>query len=260
METKQVVDTKIITRTLASGRVISLRESNGEDEGVLSNYGDSESGRNIPGYLARVIVDEKDGWRNPYTTADIMLWGINDKYHAMLISRIHSLGSEMRFKWEFDDDRDKFPTLVEDLSLYDWDFSKGAPPKEGEPGFFYERIKPYPMGMQEKIELMLSSKKQVRYTILNSIGEKKALDKDQASLNRNDMFLLRNLEWRNEQDMWQPIENFNIFSSREMAEMRRDVEKNDPTFTMRMELKSPLGKLSYIPIIKVSDFFFPGEI
>jgi hypothetical protein len=251
--------TNLMPLTLASGRKITLRESNGEDEGILSAQSEAESGRNIPGYLSRVIVDET-GWKNPYTAADIMLWHLNDKYQAMVASRIHSLGAEMKFKWEFEENKNVFHIMSEDVSKFNWDFSKGNPPKEGEEGYEVERIKPYPLGMQTVVELMLTSKKQVRYTILNTLGEKKALEKSKDSINRNDTMVVRNLEWLNEQNIWQVVENFSIFSSREMKEIRADIEKNDPAYYMRVEITSPKGATSYVPVIHFADFFFPGEI
>lgn len=240
---------------------IVIREQNGEDEDIISKQRNLRDGNAIHYFLAG-IIQTVNGQKISSSYVENMR--NRDKYYTLLKSRIFSLGSELTYrhrcsnpncnKPEGQDD----PMYDEDLTLYDRDFSEGAPEDTREE--FKYRIQPY---IQEGThrEFKLSSGKEVRYKFLTGVEEKKVLKKDRETMSKNSDIMLRELEWRNESDILQRVSHFGIFSSREMAEIRKDIEKHDLPFEAISECTCPYcGNVDQISLLAQPDFFFPGEI
>ena len=129
---------KICTFLTNAGFYLTLREDNGEDEGILSNIGLMKKGDNIPAYLSSVIIGAPsklphaptDLKENVVDTNTICLWGSSCKYFAVLVARIFNLGPELKFKWKFEDVPNELG-FNEDLRKYWWDLDSSALPKPG---------------------------------------------------------------------------------------------------------------------------------
>lgn len=240
---------------------IVIREQNGEDEDVISKQRNLIKGDAIHYFLAGIIQTV-----NGQKVGSSYVEGMRnrDKYYTLLKSRIFSLGSELTYrhrcsnpncnKPQGQDD----PMYEEDLSLYDRDFSENAPVDKREE--FKYRIQPY---IQEGThrELKLSTGKELRYKFLTGVEEKKVLQKDRENMSKNSDIMLRELEWKNGNDQWQKVSHFGIFSSREMAAIRKDIEKHDMPFEAISECTCPFcGNVDQISLLAQPDFFFPGEI
>ena len=60
---------------------------------------------------------------------------------------------------------------------------------------------------------------------------------------------------------WMLVENFSMFSKRDMTELYQLTELIDPTFLGISELLyEPTGDIVKINLITITDFFFPEEI
>ena len=60
---------------------------------------------------------------------------------------------------------------------------------------------------------------------------------------------------------WQKVGNFKIFTSREMAEIRKKLSMEDTTWSPMFEFVCPNCKnVQRINILAQPDFFFPGMI
>ncbi len=239
---------------------IIIREQNGDDEDVISKQKHLMKGDAIHYFLAGIIISVNG---KKVSSEYIENLRNRDKYYALLRSRIFSLGSEITYRHRCGnlnctkDQGTEDPLFEEDLSLYDRDFREDAP--EDTRDEFKYRIEPYIQQGTHR-EFKLHTGKELRYKFLTGVEEKKILQKDRSSMSKNSDILLRELEWKNEQDQWQKITHFGLFSSKEMAAIRKDIEANDMPFEVISECKCPhCGNVDYISLLAQPDFFFPGE-
>lgn len=251
---------------LPSSRPITIREQNGGDDDILSRIGESE-GSNVIIFLANIIQKDEVLGRKP-TVEDIKSWGVKDKYYALLQSRIFSLGRELKWKHTCSDpncarNKPKSPgpkgsfAVVEDLSLFG----------DGTENIFrddYQRITygvtPYPMKDKMVIEIKLSSGKYTRYHILDSSGENLRLQASENERTENFKFIIRNLEVKIDQE-WVSVKDFQVFSPRDMMELRKSLDENDKEFVPLTTVTCPTcGNLDYVNILTLPDFFYPLEM
>jgi hypothetical protein len=242
-----------------SNLTIVIREQNGDDEDVISKHGNLIKGDSVHYFLAGIILSING---KPIRTEDVINMRNRDKYHTLVKSRILSLGKELTYKHRCGNkDCNKpagtdDPIYEEDLSLYDKDFSPNAVDKRED---FKYRIQAYKVDGAHK-ELTLPSGKELRWKFLTGVEEKKALIMSREKLSKNSDIQLRDLEWKNEAGAWQKISNFSLFSSKEMAVIRKDIAEHDEPFEAISECTCPYcGNVDYISLLAQTDFFFPGE-
>lgn len=240
---------------------IVIREQNGEDEDIISKQANLMKGDAIHFFLAGIVLTVNG---QKVTSKQIENWRNRDKYYTLLKSRIFSLGSELTYRHRCGNSSCTKPEgkedelYEEDLSLYDRDFSDTAPADTRED--FKYRIEPYIQDGTHR-EFKLSTGKELRYKFLTGVEEKKVLQKDRNSMSKNSDIMLRELEWKNDQEQWQRVTHFGIFSSREMSQIRKDIEKHDMPWEAISECECPYcGHVDYISLLAQPDFFFPGEI
>lgn len=240
-----------------SSMPVTIRERNGDDEDILSKLKDNKSTAAMHKFLAAIIVNPK------LTFEDVAKMRVKDKYYLMFKSRIQSLGYEVNFDHTFTDGDEKTKTVNfdEDLSNYDWDFSKPLTefPKENDNNFFKHRCTHYPDTlMDDTFEFELLSKKKCRMEYLNGLGESKSLKKDTGDLTINDKLIIRNFEVQLENGTWQKVERFSMFTAREMQEIRTKLDQMDKPFDLITEVINPLtGQSEQISLFLKESFFFP---
>lgn len=252
--------------TLPTGLTVVIREHNGADEELLTNFKTSETGDNILNYLASVIIEPV------LTPSQISEWNLKDKYYALLEAIILTQGDTLKFQYTFSNDplKEKF-NFVQDLREYTWDLSNITTlPKPGyenptEPHLSYHpnRITPYILGAAMGRELKLESGKVIRYRMLNTHGEKLMGKKTKDTMNSNDIFRARFMEWQNPhaENAWLPVEDFSVMSAKDLREIRKDMTTVDRSWDMLVDLVNPkTGEQEQIPLIYLPDFFRPTEI
>jgi len=237
-----------------SGQELTIRERNGDDEDILSRVRDNKDGTAVNKFVAAISVNPK------LTELEVKQLPVRDKYYTVLKSRIQSLGNILTFPHIFEKG-DKTPVSFDvDLSEYLWDFSNPEFPKPGDANYFQYRCKPYPkeIATNPEFEFVLSSGKIVKMKYLTGVGESKALGKNYNDLTINDRFRLRDFKLKGNSGEWIPMENFKIFTARELTEMRVRVEEFDAPFEMLHDLTSPAtGLTETISLIQLESFFFP---
>lgn len=242
-----------------SGMKVTIREQNGEDDDVISNISDSTDGTALNKFISRIVTDV-EGKGSP-SLEDVLSWKVRDKYYILLNSRILSLGEELVFEITFGENTDNPITQMfeENLSHYNWDFSKGFPPKKGEEGYNPKTIQPYENGKETHDEFTLSSGKEVRYEYSNGYTEKYILSVDKSKASKNLSFTSRNLQLK-VGGKWQTILNFSPFTPRDMRELRTRQEANDPDFDLFTYVNNPkTGQTERVSIFNLNDFFFPKD-
>lgn len=245
-----------ITFMSPSGHEFTIRERNGEDEDILSKQKDTKDGSSINKFLSAIIVNPK------LSDQDIQSLPSKDKYYILFKSRIQSLGDKVHLNYTFQ--KEQYPVPFEiDLNEYDWDFANPNFPKEGDQDYFKYRCSPYPAEIRESPQfiLELSSGKKIRMYYLTGVGEAKTLGKTEGDLTINDRLRIRGFEVQGNSGEWIKMERFNMFTSREMAEMRTKLFEKDTPFDLIAELTNPkTGAVEAISLFQTEDFFFPTTL
>lgn len=248
-----------------SGRVFLIRETNGNDDDILSNPVTQRDLSNYDNFLSACVLKEiVDEQEIAFTIQDVNKLLLNDRTHLLFAIRIHTIGGTMKFEYNFGDEpKEKgggvFP-YTEDLEPYLHDYTKPFP-QEGEEGYFKYKIPPYPKGCYSKFEITIESGKQLRFNLWNRESEKSNLALPIEAHTKNSELLARNLEI-NMGGEWIKIENFSSFNKREMVEIHAAVNEVDNTsYIAYSDIEHPITKevLKY-PILASTDFFFPREI
>ena len=249
---------ELVELATPSGNIVVLRQQNGEDDDILSNSFNVSKGISMSAFLSNIIIDSSFTERGTMTVNEVLNLRIADAYFMMVASRIFSLGQILNFEYRWEGLT--VPTSYEeDLNLFIWDYSKPFPIKETDPDYFKFRIKP--ISKDTKNELTIKPKnRKVRYSYMTLAGEQFLLKLPDEKQSRNSELLARNLEEFIDGE-WIKVESFKFFSSYEMAQIRQDVELNDPALDLVSELKHPLKELTVLyPIFGSPDFFYPRVI
>lgn len=244
--------------TLPSGMVVKIRERNGEDEDILSNQADAETGDSIAKYLSRIIVACNKKF--PISATDINNWRIRDKYYLLYKSTMFSLGKEITFKHQFQENGPK-KLIEEDISIFDWDLSGSKPPAPDEEGYNPYVIQPYDdfdlADKSEWITKTLSSGKEIRFKYLTGVGEKITLGMDKNNVSINTELRIRDFQLKKD-STWADVQNFARFTAKEMREIRKELRSKDFPFDPVMELTDG-GKKYLINLFDLQGFLFPAE-
>lgn len=239
---------------------ITLREQNGDDDDIISRIGNSNDGTAVHKFLASIILDSSLQPGVKLNHIDISKWKSNDKYWALVESRIHSLGNIVKFKHTCSNDKCNCETpWEENLEDFRQPFNKTAL-KSDEEGYSPYLIKPYPNKLETGKEFTLSSNKKIKYQYKTGESESKLLAMKEDDISKNTELIIRNLEIFNG-GQWIGVSSFNIFTSKDMSEIRKEVEENDPKFEGISKLTCPkCGNVDHISLLVQADFLFPREI
>lgn len=255
---------------LPSGFLVTFREQNGDDDAIISTIADAQKGDSLSKFLAAIIL-EIDGKAAKLTPAQLDTWRTRDRISLLIKSRIFSLGPIIRFKHTCSNPDCKFTSLdslpyEEDLSLYDWDYSRPFPEKfidgTSNPEYKKTYIPPYSEPIKNSVvNLMLSSKKEVRYKYQDGLGEKVFLEVPRNELNKNHELLSRCLEWKDETGKFIKVTKFNVFSARDMEEIRTSIYKLDTPYDPLAEIPCPKCRnIDTVNLTHQPSFFFPQGI
>ena len=242
------------------GLQLTIRETNGEDESVLSKVANTNDNSSFPKFVSNICTSV-NGDRKP-TVAEVSNWKAKNVYYTLLKSRLHSLGKEVTFRLNCSEPsctycRTKHPiTFEEDLSTYDWDLSK-APPTKDEPGYSKVRISPYPTSNEHHTFTVASGRK-YRFKYKTFALELKGLALPQDTIDINTPLVLRELEIESASG-WSKVLHFLAIPSREMSEIRKEVQEQDPDWDATSEATCPgCGTIYRTNIFTQPNFFFPG--
>lgn len=233
--------------TLPTGRKVEIRETNGDDDATLSRMGDASTGENVSNFLANIIIGPEK-----ILAKDIAEWPLNDKYVLLFKQRIFNMGSELKFTHTDPLDKKKQEVeYTEDLSTIDGELSD----KDYTPG--PNQIFRYPNGDKRLLEFIISTKKKLRYKIMNGITEDVLGSIAQEDLNRNSPLIARDIEWFNK-TKWEKLFSFRHFTSKEMAEIRHHIGVNDRLFDPTVSFTNPnTQRLINLPLMSIGTFYFP---
>lgn len=239
---------------IPSGAMVGFRESNAKDEGILTTQGFKEANTHITRYLAEIITSYNSK-SVKLTYEQIAKWGLADKYYALLISRVINFGTELKFKWEFDDQKIETPQ-EEDLNLFLYKEHRLDNVEEDGP----LAPKVYPNGMQQEFDFTTTTQKEFKVNVITTEGETVIALGDMQTISTLDIFKTRKLQYNlNGQGDWVTVQDFSFISSRESKELRDFINKVDIAFDAQVKVVHPTNasKSTYVPLIVIPDFLVP---
>ena len=258
METAKLIEMygNCHTFTVPSGYEVTIREQNGNDDGILSNVSLNKDSASVNAFIQTIVVGVsfKEGL---LSMDDVLGLRLGDKYCILIQSRIFSLGNTLKFSYEWV--KGAPPTSYEeDLLNFVWDYTLPLP-RPGEKGYFVDRIQPY-ASKEDYLYLTTMSGKKLRYKYLDGFGEQYLLKLPDYNTNINSKLYARELQMDIE-GKWITVSDFKLFSAREMNQLRDDIDARDAQFEGAINVENPAtGETRYISLISLHDFFFQRGI
>ena len=257
--------------TLPSGYSCEIREQNGEDEEVLSNPANIKNFMNINEFIAGIVIHTDFTASGKLLVQDVMKLPLLDRAVILINSRIFSLGEELEFnyKWPRPENSKEQAEFTYTQNLKDYIFEDyGVKPDEEElkakpdavPYYLLEEDK----DNQGKVKLTdhkftLSSGKEIMWDVATVESEQYLMKLGLDNISRNKDLIARNLRL-NVDGNWEKVQNFKLFSVRDMAEMRREILASDPSFTGNTEIEDPIThEKVQVSVLAVPTFFYLTE-
>ena len=253
---------KTTTFIVPSGEEYEISEKNGEDEGVLSNQADAQKLMNITKFLAGIIV-HSSVTGGACSVKQVLEIPLLDRYAIIFQSRIFSLGNTLEFEYNWGKlPNDKDDTVLYEQDLHEFLFSDYSKvPTEEELDAKPDAIPYYPQmeGIKD-LEFKTTSGKVVRWDYLDGNGEIYLMTLPADASNRNSTLVARNLRLLVDGN-WEKVSNFSLFSVKDMAEIRKEINAKDPTFLGTTTLTHPTdgNKVTQYPIMAAPTFFYLTE-
>lgn len=262
-EAKELLYGNIMEVELPSGYWVKIREQNGEDDDIISNPVLAKDLKNLSIFLSTLIIDTNlpfsKGGRLSIEDTDKLL--VNDQAVILLASRINSLGSELKFTFDWGEKGGKYD-YTEDLEKYLWKYISGPdefPWKESDENYFEYRCKPYPPNAYETKSFTLSSGKEIQMKHMDVTSQKELLNLTAEKVTKNREFIIRDLKLKQNGE-WVKVQQFKFFTSRDMQEMRSILSNFDAPFKGLTYLENPgTGESTLYQFMGNPNFFFPGE-
>lgn len=252
-------NTPVFKFTAPSGFKYTIREQNGNDDDILSNYMEAENLMNISRFISAIIVETdfmgKNGRITPEEAHKIPSL---DRYCIIFQSRILSYGPELEFK---EDWGEKLGVVEYEQNLRDFLFNYNETPSKEELLEKPSAIPYYPLGKDiRELEFSTSSGKKLKIDILTGEGESFIVNLPPQKQTKNSALIARNLMLLVE-NKWEKVTNFAMFSPRDMMEIRTFIRDNDPIFEGTTEITHPgTGAVKTAYILAIDSFFYPWEI
>lgn len=247
---------KLTTHTLPSGRIITIREINGNDESVLSSMSSAMEGDNFHKFISNLIVDEN----KVHTVEELLEWPISDVWALIYKARVINHGPTLEFKNQCQNPMCKHITeYEEDLRIFDKTLfelnGEKIPENYVEPE---SCLKPYP-AKGNLVEFTINSQT-FRFKLMNGAIQKASIANQATDTNKNTKLIQRQLEV-NKNGEWEKVLTFHPYSVRETAIMRSKVDEFDIMFNPTIEVTCGNCKQpAVVEVMPLPSFFWPGEI
>ena len=250
------------TFKVPSGYEYTIREQNGADDDILSNPSEAASLKNLARFVAGIVV-KTDFTKSGKLTTDEAYSQVPmlDICCILFKSRIHSLGKEIDFEYDWGKKAGGKVGYSQDLTEYLHDY--------GPDGFSEEalREKPdaipyYPNGAYTKdLEIKTSTGKTLLFDLNTLKSEAYKINLPVEKQTKNQGLIARNLRLRTETSD-DVVKDFKSFTPKEMQEIRSQVSLRDPEFVGEMTLQNPNDPSMEVSvnIMGLKDFFYLEEM
>ena len=258
MEANEVFETRTLEFVTPSGHLVSIREQNGADDDILSNPVEASNLMNLSRFISSIVVEADFNETGKLTVEQAHSLPVLDRYAILFNSRIFSLGEILDFDYDWKENGGK-ASYEQDLREFLFDYSKA--PTEEELMAKPHAIPFYPGEKQvTDFEITTRSGKQLLFDLLTARGEAWAANLPLEKQTRNVGLMARNLRLK-VGDKYEAVSNFQMFSVKDMIDIRAAVNTYDPVFMGNTEIENPATKEKVeISVVAMGNFFYPGEI
>lgn len=260
-----------MTVTLPSGYSCEIREQNGEDEEILSNPAKIKNFMNVNEFIAGIVIHTDFTASGKLLVQDVLKLPLLDRAVILINSRIFSLGEELEFDYTWPrPDGSKDPskyTYTQDLKDYIFEDYSNKPSEEellakpdAVPYYILPESPDNPGRVQlTDLKLTLSSGKEIMWDVATVESEQYLMKLGMDNISRNKDLIARNLRLKVGEN-WEKVQNFKLFSVKDMAEMRKEILSLDPSFTGNTEIVDPVThNTAQVSILAVPAFFYLTE-
>lgn len=257
------LELRTFTFMAPSGRTFTIREQNGEDEEIITNPVDSKNLMNLTKYISAIVVKTNATSYGKLTLEDALRLPVLDRYCILFNSRIFSLGKEVEFTYKWS--KDNTITYSQDLEEFILDYSNPTKEElEAKPNAIpcYVGTKDSSGFVKMEYEEELNSGKVIQFSLMDGEKESELVTLPKNKLTRNSGLLVRKLKLKVGNE-FERVENFSLFTSRDMAEIHRLVNTVDPIFHGTTQIENPEEPELVVdyPIMAAPDFFYlTGDI
>lgn len=255
--------------TLPSGYTCEIREQNGDDEEVLSNPSSIKTFMNINEFIAGIVIRTDFTASGKLLVEDVLKLPLLDRAVILINSRIFSIGEELEFThtWDRGNGKSNQYTYTQDLKDYLFE-DYGKQPTEEELEAKPDAVPYYALPEDQDhsgkvkltdLSIVLSSGKELLWDVATAGSELYLMKLGMDNITRNKDLLARNLRLK-VGDKYEKVQNFKLFSVRDMSEIRKSITSVDPTFTGATTINDPVtGATTQISILAVPTFFYLTE-
>lgn len=237
---------------------VEIREQNGADDDLLSNRRRADSLMNFCDFISSITLRTNYTENGKLTPEDVASMPALMKYVILVNSRMHSLGKTIGFQYKWPEEVGGYiENYEEDLSQLVFNDYHNITDEE-----IIE--KPLAIPFYDNLPtdgyyyITTSKGKELRYRPMDTKGEKYLID-NMVEGKKNDAIIARGLEFQ-DKGQWHKVATFASFSPKEMNEIRKDIQINDPEFTGNILIESSKGHQTYYNVMGSPSFFYPGEI
>lgn len=226
---------------------VTIREQNGHDDDILSNP--TKVLTSFSQFVSAIVVDSSYGGK--LTEEFVNLMPSNNKWAIIFQSRMFSISDTVNFKYDWGEEGGVV-SYEQDLKELIFDDYSQTPTEEE------MTAKPFAIPYYPTVDttFVTQSGKQIKFQLLDTNGELFVTKLDPEQSTRNKDLIARNISVMID-GQWEKIQNFSNFTKREMIEIRSYIEGADPTFTGTIPVPSKTGKVIYLSVLGMQDFFFP---
>lgn len=246
-----------------SGHSYTIREQNGNDDDVLSNQSEASTLMNISRFISGIIVNtsfKSNGLITPEEVQQEM--PILDRTAILLQSRIHSLGDTLEFNYNWGKGPDGKELVISyEQDLYELLFDYSKTPDEETLNQKPNAVPFYAGGKKlTNLEINTRSGKQLQFDILTPAGEVFIMSTPSTLQTVNTGLLARNLRLLVD-GKYERVQNFKLFSPKDMQDIRNAVNQYDPIYLGMIDIENTQTKVTTkVPFMSLDNFFYLGEI
>ena len=241
--------------TCPLGNIFTIREQNGDDDDILSNPTTQKGLMNLSHFISAIVLD-MDG--NGKITVDQALnLPANTRWAIILNSRIFSIDPMLEFTYDWGRELGGVVAYEQDLRdlLYNYENLPTEKDIESKP----DAIPYYTVKTSTDLEILTKSGKSLLFDLASGSSEAYVVGLEPERQTKNQELVSRNLRLK-VGEKYEKVENFKMFSVKDMAEIRRAVFAADPPFTGEVEIQNPNypNLKTKVNIFGVENFFFQG--
>lgn len=246
------------TFTVPSGYVYTIREQNGNDDDILSSKVDLDKLMNISNFISAIVVKTDATTTGRLTPEEAFHLPVLDRSVILIQSRILSLGEELEFdfSWDGKEQTDYSQNLNDLIFNYSETATKEMIASKPEAVPYYPLLNKF-----KDIPINTTSGKSLLFDILTNDKEVEYINLPLSQQTKNQKLIVRNLRMKVD-EAFIKVNNFELFSVKDMVEINKAVKAFDPTFNAAVTISNPNNPIQKVPIniFSLDSFFYLEEI